>query len=68
MGIFDQSIKMTMSGVLYVGTESEGVYRFDGETWTIFEDSDGFFNNAGSIIIAPDGDVWYGTYGGVFPV
>jgi len=43
-----------------------GVSRFDGGAWTTYTVRDGLANNdVLSIVVAPDGALWFGTGGGV---
>ncbi len=45
-------------GTLWVGTNDQGVYTFDGSTWHHFSEDDGAPARAWTVIAAPDGTVW----------
>lgn len=52
--------------VLWVGVYGEGVFRYDGKSWTKFRSKDGpALNNVLSIAIGPDGALWFGTESGL---
>jgi len=43
-----------------------GLSRFDGETWTTYTIKDGLaHDDVWSIVVAPDGGLCFGTYGGL---
>ena len=54
------------SGDIWIGSLDEGVYRYDGETWSRFTIADGLVDD-GVIAILEDrrGDMWFGTLRGV---
>jgi ligand-binding sensor domain-containing protein/signal transduction histidine kinase len=61
-----QSIAQTLEGYLWVGT-SEGLARFDGVRFVIFDRSNTAAITDNSILsleAAPDGSLWIGTEGG----
>jgi hypothetical protein len=59
------SIAVGGDGELWFGT-SDGVSRFDGQTWTTYTTEHGLADNeVGSVALGPDGDLWFGTSGGV---
>jgi ligand-binding sensor domain-containing protein len=59
-------IAVAPDGVVWVGTDHDGVARFDGKTWSIYTEADGLANNnVNAVDVAPDGTVWVGTHSGV---
>jgi ligand-binding sensor domain-containing protein len=59
-------IAVAPDGVVWVGTDHNGVSRFDGKTWTTYTEDDGLANNTvNAVAVAPDGTVWVGTHSGV---
>ena len=56
---------MDPAGTAWFATDT-GVSSFDGETWATYTTDDGLVHNkVRSIIVAPDGAVWFGTMIGV---
>ncbi|MDA0747428.1 MAG: hypothetical protein O2954_12985, partial [bacterium] len=54
-----------LKGDLWVGTRVDGVFHFDGKTWTQYDVRDGLAeNNISSILETTDGSVWVCTPGG----
>jgi len=54
------------AGNLWFGTTGEGIYRFDGKSFTNFTEKDGLSNNTvWSILEDKTGILWFGTNGGV---
>jgi len=52
--------------VLWVGVYGEGVFRYDGKSWTKFASKGGpALNNVFSITVGPDGALWFGTENGI---
>ncbi len=52
--------------VLWVGVYSEGVFRYDGNSWSKFTPNGGpVLNNVFSITVGPDGSLWFGTESGI---
>ncbi|MBT4483233.1 MAG: T9SS type A sorting domain-containing protein [Candidatus Latescibacteria bacterium] len=57
------SIATGSDGLVWVGTD-EGLYCYNGETWTTFNTDDGLANNRiYSLAVSPDNTVWIGTGG-----
>lgn len=53
-------------GVLWFGTNREGVYRYDGQSFTNFTEREGLCSNdINSIIEDRDGNLWFGTPDGL---
>jgi ligand-binding sensor domain-containing protein len=53
-------------GTVWVGTDNDGVARFDGGDWTTYTEDDGLASNSiNALAVAPDGTVWAGTHSGV---
>jgi ligand-binding sensor domain-containing protein len=51
---------------LWFGTYDNGVYSFDGETWSHYTEEDGLASERiTSISVAPDGKIWFATGKGV---
>jgi ligand-binding sensor domain-containing protein len=60
------SVAVATDGIVWVGTDHDGVARFDGKTWTIHSEDDGLASNlVNAVAVAPDGTVWVGTHSGV---
>ena len=54
------------AGNLWFGTTGEGVYRYDGKTFTQFTVKDGLSNNkVWSVLEDKDGNIWFGTTDGI---
>lgn len=54
------------AGNLWFGTSKEGVYRYDGKSFTNFTTRDGLCNNdVSSILEDRDGNIWLGTADGL---
>ena len=50
------------NGNLWFGTTDEGVYKYDGKTFTNFSETDGLCDNeVWSMIEDTDGNLWFGT-------
>ncbi len=59
------SIAVESSEVLWFGTLTSGIVRFDGKTWSRYTTEDGLADNAvRELILTPDGNLWVGTAGG----
>ena len=59
------SVAQDREGVLWFGTFTGGVSRYDGETFTTFTTHDGLaFNVVSSIIQDREGSLWFATLGG----
>ena len=66
-------IAVVPDGTLWVGTNighgrsvAEGVYSFDGQSWTQYTTDDGLVSNTIlSMAVDPDGELWIGTDGGL---
>jgi len=53
------------AGNIWVGTNEDGVWRYDGKAWIHYNTPDGLvFNRVGPIASAADGTLWFGTFGG----
>ena len=53
-------------GNLWFETMSDGAARYDGKVFTHFTTQDGLCNNdVGSILEDKNGNIWFGTEGGV---
>src|SRR4051812_18718400 len=53
-------------GNLWFGTTGEGVYRYDGKSFTNFTAKDGLGNNnIWCILEDKTGDIWFGTRSGI---
>ncbi|MBM3235615.1 response regulator [Candidatus Poribacteria bacterium] len=50
-------------GLMWFGTQSGGMCRFDGETFLNFTLEDGLYGNVFAIYRDPDGVMWFGKYG-----
>ena len=67
----DTSVRITAiiedkNGDIWVGTMGEGVYRFDGISFTNYTSKDGLATNlVYSILEDKDGDIWFGTTDGL---
>jgi|GEM_PF-3996054 len=60
-----KSIAVAPDGVVWFGT-TNGVSRFDGQSWTSYTEADGLgHNDIEAITIAPDGAIWFATDGGI---
>jgi len=47
------------------GSHERGVSRFDGRTWSTITEEDGLADDyASSIVVAPDGALWFATFSG----
>jgi len=52
--------------IVWLGLIDEGVFRFDGVNWTKFAPNGApILNNVFSIVVAPDGSLWFGTENGL---
>jgi ligand-binding sensor domain-containing protein len=55
----------TQDGGIWVGTNSEGVSRWDGQSWRNYGISDGLNSDDITVLAeTPDGVLWAGTWGG----
>lgn len=53
------------AGNIWLGTDGDGVWRYDGKAWINYHIPDGLvFNRVGPIASGTDGTLWFGTYGG----
>ena len=53
------------AGNIWVGTEGDGVWRYDGKAWINYNTPDGLvFNRVGPIASGADGTLWFGTFAG----
>ncbi len=53
-------------GNMWFGTNSHGLYRFNGKTFTNFNKGNGFYSNRVSAIIEDkEGNIWFGTDNGL---
>ena len=53
------------AGNIWLGTDGDGVWRYDGKAWINYNTPDGLvFNRVGPIASGADGTVWFGTSGG----
>jgi len=60
------SLAYGIDGSLWVGTDLQGIIKYDGTTWTRFDQQDGLVHDSVlSIAVAPGGEVWVGTMGGL---
>jgi ligand-binding sensor domain-containing protein len=60
------SIAVAPDGVVWVGTDHDGIARFDGEAWITYTEDDGLASNlVNAVDVAPDGTVWVATHSGV---
>jgi len=51
---------------LWVSTRSDGLFRFDGESWQQYGERDGLASNAvWAVLQTTDGSIWAATVGGV---
>jgi ligand-binding sensor domain-containing protein len=54
------------AGILWFATTGEGVYRYDGKTFTHFSEKDGLNSNYISAILEDkSGNIWFGTNAGL---
>ena len=61
-----QAIHRDEDGILWFGTKDLGVFRYDEREFVSFTTKDGLGgNDATSVSCAPEGVMWFGTYGGV---
>jgi ligand-binding sensor domain-containing protein len=52
--------------VLWVGVYGEGIFRYDGKSWSKFTSKGGpVLNDVFSIAVGPDGSIWFGTESGI---
>ena len=72
MGVTDvrdygvMSLAVGLDGAVWAGTDVSGAFRYDGETWTAFDERDGLADDSVfSIAVAADGAVWFGTENGI---
>lgn len=57
---------LTKEGMLWFGTNTEGVYRYDGESFTNFTEENGLCNNKViSILEDKEGNMWFGAGDGL---
>ena len=60
------SVAVGVDGVIWIGTASAGVSRFDGVAWQTFTAADGLpDNHVRDLAVAVDGTVWVATAGGM---
>lgn len=61
-----RSIHQDARGWYWLGTQSDGVYRFDGHDLTLYTEKDGLANNqVRSILEDSEGAIWFETASGV---
>lgn len=61
------AIEFESNGNVWVGNKWGYASRYDGEMWTEFGEESGLAHYIYAIVAAPDGSVWFGTWGsGVF--
>ncbi len=61
-----RSIFEDRRGILWFGSEMDGLARYDGATFTVLTDRDGLGGNeVMSILQDPDGNLWFATSAGV---
>jgi ligand-binding sensor domain-containing protein len=54
------------NNTVWVGTSVNGIYRFDGESWTVYKQTDGLVNDTITcLIVSNEGCLWVGTYKGI---
>jgi ligand-binding sensor domain-containing protein len=60
------SLAEDKDGNIWVGTRNNGVCKFDGKTWTVYNVASGLVDNS-VLCIAQDGNsnMWFGTSGGL---
>ncbi|HVV74039.1 MAG TPA: two-component regulator propeller domain-containing protein, partial [Verrucomicrobiae bacterium] len=59
------SLALQPDGSAWVGTEGAGLYRFDGQHWTVFGETNGVSNPyVWSLLKTREGRLYAGTYGG----
>lgn len=60
------SVAIGMDGVIWVGTASAGVSRYDGTAWQTFRVADGLpSDEVRDVAVTADGMVWVATAGGI---
>jgi len=66
-GNFVWDLKLDSRGDLWFATYGQGVSRYDGESWTVYNTSNSNIlnNNVTCIEEDPDGDMWFGTDNGI---
>ena len=63
---FEVYIEEDQQGHIWIGTQGNGVLRFDGETMTSFTETEGLLGNDVSAVLADNqGRIWVGTEHGV---
>ncbi len=61
-----RSIFQDRQGVLWFGSEYDGLARFDGETWRVYIQTDGLAASEVKVMVQDrDGSLWLGTIDGV---
>jgi len=65
-GITTTSYCEDADGTMYFGTDGGGVYRFDGDTWSVYTVEDGLADNSVNTVACDGkGAIWIGTPNGV---
>ncbi|MBS14569.1 MAG: hypothetical protein CME19_23645, partial [Gemmatimonadetes bacterium] len=61
-----QVIRSTTEGILWVGTRAQGVFTFDGKSWTNHGENDGLVgDNVRDLVEGPDESIWVSTTEGL---
>lgn len=59
------AVKAGTDGTIWLGTENQGVFRYENEKLTSFTVNDGLVDNSvGTICRTPEGALWFGTTNG----
>ena len=59
------SLTVAPDGGLWIGSDNDGLFRYDGAAWQQYTTADGLSDNSvHSIVMAPDGTVWVTTWYG----
>ncbi len=51
------------AGDIWLATRDNGVYRYDGRTFTNFNEKDGLLDNASCLLEDKGGNIWIGSLG-----